>query len=145
MTMPVKIVEIADAVTAELAKGSFSQAFTAERVYQPTYDLKDMVDLHVTIVPKSRLMAIAGRNADRVDYAVDIGIQKKISNDGDIDGMMALVAEIAGFLNRRPLSNLIGSPVAWVAAVNEPVFVPEHIEQLRQFTSVLTITYREIE
>ena len=29
-----------------------------------------------------------------------------------------------------------------MSVANEPVFAPEHLEQWRQFTSVLTVTYR---
>ena len=142
--MTARITDIADAVVAELNGGSFSQAFTAERKYQPTYELSEMQTLHVTVVPKSVTTAIASRSDDQVDCAVDIGVQKKLGDDADTeaDGLMALVEEIAAFLNRRALA---GTPDAvWVRTANEPIFSPEHFEQMRQFTSVLTVTYRAL-
>ena len=143
--MKARVTDIADAVVFELNGGSFSQAFTAERAYQPVFDLKDMKDLHVTVVPKSVTTAMASRADDQVDCAVDIGIQKKLTSgdNAEIDALMALVQEIAGFLNRRPLA--AAGDVVWVQTTNEPIFSPEHLEQLRQFTSVLTVTYRVID
>ena len=143
--MPAKVIDIADAVKEELNGHTFSQPFTAERAYQPTFELADMQTLHVTVVPKSVTTAIASRSGDQVDYAVDIGVQKKLGEnpDTDADEMMALVEEIAGFLNRRGLAGTPG--MVWVRTQNEPIFSPEHFEQLRQFTSVLTVTYRALE
>ncbi len=54
------IVDIAEAVVTELnapstvlgAGGTFSQSFTARRLYRPEFDLAEMGDLHVTVVPK---------------------------------------------------------------------------------------------
>ena len=143
--MPAKITDIADAVAGELNGHGFSEAFTAVRAYQPTFDLKEMKDLHVTVVPKSVTTAVASRSDDQVDCAVDIGIQKKLGQDAkvDADTLMALVEEIAAFLNRRPLAALPN--VVWVSTLNEPIFSPDHFEQLRQFTSVLTVTYRVLQ
>jgi len=139
------VTDIADAVAFELNGGSFSQAFEARRAYQPTFDLKDMKDLHVTVVPKSVTTAMASRADDQVDCAIDIGIQKKLGQeaDADADALMALVEEISAFLNRRQLA--AAPDVIWVSTANEPIFSPEHFEQLRQFTSVLTVTYRVLE
>ena len=53
------ITEIADAVTAELNAGSFSQAFTAERHYRPVFDLPEMGTLHVTVVPQGMTIEAA--------------------------------------------------------------------------------------
>ena len=140
-----RITDIADAVVAELNAGSFSETLGAERAYQPTFDLKEMKDLHVTVVPKSVTTAVASRADDQVDFAIDIGIQKKLGSDAgaEADVLMALVAEIAAFLNRRRLAT--APDVIWVSTANEPIFSPEHFEQLRQFTSVLTVTYRALE
>ena len=140
-----RIADIADAVVAELNAGSFSETLGVERAYQPTFDLKDMKDLHVTVVPKSVTTAPASRADDQIDFAIDIGIQKKLGSDAkaEADALMALVSEIAAFLNRRPLTAM--PDVVWVSAVNEPIFSPDHFEQLRQFTSVLTVTYRAVE
>lgn len=51
----------------------------------------------------------------------------------------SLVQEIADFLNRREMGDAI-----WKKTENKPVYVPEHLREKQQFTSVLTVTYRMV-
>jgi hypothetical protein len=53
---------------------------------------------------------------------------------------MQVVEQISDLLRGKRLNQLPG--VLWVRVQNEPIYAPEHIDQLRQFTSVLTVTYR---
>ncbi len=46
------IAEIADAVVAELNATAFSQSLVATRSYLPRFDLAEMKELRVTVVPK---------------------------------------------------------------------------------------------
>ena len=134
------IVDIAEAVKDELNAGSFSQPFTSERAYQPTFKLEEMQTLHVTVVPKGVTTAAATRSEDQYEYSIDIGIQKKFQEQSELDGLMALVEEIADFLKRRTLSSC--PEAVWVSNENTPIFAREHLDELRQFTSVLTVSYR---
>lgn len=138
------ILEIAEAVKEELNAGEFSQSFTAERHYQPTFELKEMKDLHVTVVPKDIEFQLATRNSSQRDYRIDLAVQKKVTvaDKGELDELMGLVQEIVSFLERRKLASI---PTAmWIRTANEPVFAQEHLEQFGQFTSILTLTYRLI-
>jgi len=139
-----KIVKIADEVAADLNGHGFGEAFTAVRSYHPTADLKDLRELRVTVVPKSEGLVLAGRDSDLVTYDVDIGVQKKLSagtpggsDAAEIDALLELVEEICQFLNRRGADGAV-----WVGTANDPIYMPEHLEQLRQFTSVITVSYR---
>ncbi len=139
------IVDIADAVVAELNGHTFSQAFTAVRLYRPVFELADMKTLHVSVVLKGVEMQGASRSVVQHDYQIDVGVQKKLptSPSGDaaeIDALMALVEEIADFFRQRRLQEMPN--VIWVRTENQPVYSLEHLEQLRQFTSVLTLTFR---
>ncbi len=137
-----KITDIAKAVKNELNSGEFSQAFTAERHYQPVFELKDMKTLHVTVVPKDVELQLATRNTSQHDCRVDVAIQKKLETTdlAEIDELMGLVEEIISFLAKRKLAS---APNAlWIKTVNEPIYAAEHMEQFRQFTSILTLTYR---
>ena len=138
------IVDIAEAVKNELNNGEFSQAFTAERHYQPVFELKDMKTLHVTVVPKETELQLATRNTSQHDCRVDVAIQKKLQTTdlAEIDQLMGLVEEIVSFLSRRKLSAV---PTAlWIRTANEPIYAAEHLEQFRQFTSIVTLTYRMV-
>ena len=141
------ITDIADAVVAELngaTEGTFGEAFTAQRLNLPEFDLKDMATLRVSVVPKGVQIAAASRLASQHDWQIDVGVQKKLSADGadqaEQDDLIALVEQIAAFLARRSLAAF---PAAvWVKTELPTLYAPEHLRELRQFTSVLTLTYR---
>ena len=138
------VTDIAEAVKDELNGGSFSQSFTAERHYQPVFELPEMKTLHVTVVPKGMTINPASRGLIQHDYQIDIAVQKKFSTgDGgntELDALMTLVEEIGDFFRRRRLSGLPNA--ACVKIENTPIYAAEHMEQLRQFTSVITLTFR---
>ncbi len=139
-----KITDIAEAVKEELNGGEFSQTFTPERHYQPVFELKDMKNLHVTVVPKDIELQLATRNTSQHDCRVDVAIQKKLETTdlSEIDELMGLVDEVIAFLSRRKLASVPGA--LWIKTVNEPIYAHEHLEQFRQFTSIVTLTYRLI-
>jgi hypothetical protein len=136
------ILDIADAVVASLNAGSFGLEFEAARKYQPVFELQDMQTLHVSVVPKSLAITTAARDSGFFDVAIDIGVQKKVNADesAELDALMNLVEQIADHLRMKRLDDAPNA--AWLGVANEPVFAPEHLEQWRQFTSVLTVTYR---
>lgn len=137
------IADIADAVVAALnaaPNGTFSHAFTAVRHYLPVFDLKEMKDLHVTVVPKGVEMSMAGRGLMQTDLQIDLAVQKKlfIADNSEIDSLMNLMQEIYEFVRAR---GRFGQ-AAWIRTENVPIYSPEHLSELRQFTSVLTLTLR---
>jgi hypothetical protein len=134
------IPDVAQAVVAALNSHTFSQPFTAARAYWPVFDLKDMTDLHVTVVPKGVELTTAGRGLAQSDVQIDIGVQKKLASadNAEIDALVGLVQEIAEFVRS---TGRFGE-AAWVKTQNTPIYSQEHLGELRQFTSVLTLTLR---
>jgi hypothetical protein len=53
---------------------------------------------------------------------------------------MELVEEIADFFKQRRLDAY--PQAVWVKTENAPIYAAEHMDELRQFTSVLTLTFR---
>jgi len=135
-----QITDIADAVVAALNGQTSSQAFTAARAYRASFDLQEMKDLHVTVVPKGVELITSGRGVAQSDVQIDIGVQKKLAtgDDAEIDELMGLVQEIAEFIRA---TRQFGDAV-WVKSENTPIYSQEHLGELRQFTSVLTLTLR---
>jgi len=137
------IVAIADAVVSELNAGGFIEPFTAQRLYHPQFELTDMDTLHVTVVPQGVSIEPAGRNINQYDYRIDVAVQKRFS-EGDaaeLDPLMQLVEAIVDYFRFKRLQT---PEAAWVKTENAPIYSPEHMEQLRQFTSVVTLTFRVI-
>jgi len=145
-------IDIADAIVNELntasAGGSFSQTFEAQRHYLPVFDLAEMKDLHVTVVPKGVAIQSIGRDRNQHDVQIDVAVQKKHATQPDqspndeLDPLMTLVEEIADFFRLRRLQDVANA--VWVRTEHAPVYAPEHMEQMRQFTSVITFTFRVI-
>ena len=139
--MPACVVAIAEAVTAELNGNAFGQPFTAQRLYLPTFDLQSMSELKVTVVPKGITSASLDRSRDSFDYQIDVAIQKKVPSQVEtIDSLMLLVEEIGDHFRTNPLSSFPGARC--VNVENRPVYAPDHLQELRQFTSVITLTFR---
>lgn len=133
------ITTIADAVVSELNSGSFSQDFTAVRKALPAFTLSDMSALHVTVVPRAIENEIVSRAQDSHEVQIDVAVQKKLPgvDNTDVDPLMTLVQEIADHLERKMMDSAY-----WRNTKNEPIYSPKHLREMRQFTSVLTLTYR---
>jgi hypothetical protein len=138
------IVEIADAVVAHMLTRSFSQPFTPERTFQPIFDLADLETVQVSVVPRTMTITASSRNLSQYECTIDIGIQKRLEvgtiDQVQIDALLDLVEEIADAFRFERLSGY--RDAAWVSVTNEPVVAAEHLDQHRQFTSLLTLTYR---
>jgi hypothetical protein len=134
--------DIADAVVASLNAASFSQAFTAERKYLPAVDLAELAALHVTVVPRTVAITTATRDSSYFDCTVDVGIQRKVNPDdvAELDALVNLAEEVVDHLRLRKLDTMPNA--AWMSINHEPVFAPEHLDQERAFTSVVSVTYR---
>jgi hypothetical protein len=140
--MPASIIAIADAVTAELSAATFSQPVTAVRHYLPSFELPEMSTLKVSVVPRSAVSTALDRNRYSYDYEIEVAVQQKTQPSlANLDALMALVEEIGDHLRRSPLPGL--PEVRCVEVANAPVYASEHLQELGQFTSVLTLTYRK--
>lgn len=142
------LIDIADAVVAELnAPGSplvpaeGEPLAVAQRLYLPRFSLEEMAALHVTVVPKATTVERADRTRRQFDHSVDVAVQKRTEEKAELDGLMSLVEAIGELFKDRRLTrhgaSLVGTEIL-------PVFSPEHMEQMHQFTSVLTLTFRLI-
>ncbi|MBI1371823.1 MAG: hypothetical protein GC159_03560, partial [Phycisphaera sp.] len=79
-------IDIADAVAAKInaaPPATFSQAFTAERLVLPVFELADLAELKVTVVPRSVEITGSTRSVSQYDIAVDVGVQKRVSKNVD--------------------------------------------------------------
>jgi len=138
------ITDVADALVAELNAASLSQPLTAARHYVPSFELQDMKDLHVSVVPKGVVITKSDRSRNTNDIQVDVAVQKKFETGdaAEIDPLVNLVEEIADHFRLRRLDSY---PAAhWIKTEHAPIYAQEHWDELRQFTSVLTLTFRVV-
>ena len=137
-----RITDIADSITTALNAEGFSMAFTAQRAYRPAFELKDLATLRVTVVPKALELSGATRGLIQNDIQIDVGIQKKLDSvateQTEADALMGLTEEMADLL--QATGSFGGAQVVSVA--NDPIYAPEHLDEVRVFTSVITVTLR---
>ena len=138
--MVAEIINLADAIVTDLNGHSFSQTFTAERGYLPTFELPELGTLQVTVVPKEDDGKLDTRASSSHGYAIDVGIQKKPTtiDNAELDPLVLLTQEVADFFlfGKRPGGATLISPSIRV------LYLQEHLHKLRQFTSVVTFTFR---
>lgn len=135
-----KLTEIADAVVEVLNGAGLTPEFTAERTLLPRYDLKALKTLKVSVVPKGRKITQGMRIHNIDEIQIDIGVQKKISNDSELDGLLKLVEDICGLFKAERLEEYPSA--ICVKKENEPIYDPGHLRQFHQFTSVITLTFK---
>ena len=135
--------EIAKALVADLNATVFSLPFTARRAYLPSFNLGDMTDLHVTVVATGRAVTPANRTLLQVEHRLDIAVQQRLgtgAEDTACDPLLGLVEEIADHLAGHNLAG--ASDAAWVKTEHAPLVAAEHLHEWRQFTSIISVTYR---
>ena len=140
------VIEIADAVVAALNGASLSQEVTAVRHYLPEFDLKEMDQLHVSVVPAELDEEIADRTRDKAEYKIHVAVQKRVTKQDPpgldttaIDDLMTLVEEIDDLFRHKPLSGF--EQAHWLKTENKPIYDPKHLKENGQFTSLLAFTF----
>ncbi len=136
------IVEIADAVAAAINDGTYAETVNAERAYRPSFDLEELGELKVTVVPRSVNTANLARQQSQVDCTVDVGLQQRVDagDDARLDALLDLAEEIGDHLSHKRLP---GYPqAAWVSIEHEPVVAAEHLDERSTLTTVMSMTYR---
>lgn len=143
--MGATIIDIADAVVTALNAASLSMAFTAERAYVPVHEAKDLLDLKVTVVPRELTLAAVARSRDEFDYVIDVAVQRRIENAVlAIDPYMELAEGILDLFRGKLFDYGAGGRAVCIATScqNNPIYVPQHLDEHRVFTSVVSLTFR---
>jgi hypothetical protein len=138
------VTQVAEAVTSELTAATFSQPLTAVRHYLPRFELPDMQALHVSVVPRELTVQASARGLTQYDVSVDVAVQRRVPQQqvADLDPLLALSEEIGEHFRGKRLDSF---PAAvWIKTEYRPIYAAEHLEQLRQFTSVVTLTFRVV-
>lgn len=144
------IIDLADALVAELNGHAWTQEFTAVRSYLPQYSLSDdeglsnLDTLHVTVVPGTIVAQKISRAASQKTIKIDAAVQKVARTDDERDILMDLAEEILNhFLG---IVTATGDTVAKIVDVqNTPSYAPEHLREMQVFTSIITVTCEVIQ
>ncbi len=146
------IIDIADAVVTDLNGATLGMMFTAERWYVPIRDLKDLTNEPnptISVVPITIAGTLLARGGQYMEqYDIGIGIQKSIGSGAmkpseiisACDPLMTFCEEIMDFFAAKAL---LSYPSAMCTQHKlEPIYSPQHLDERRAFTSVLTLTFK---
>ncbi len=137
--------EIAQAVADSLNATVFGQPVTAERAWLPVYDLGEMETLRVTVVPTTRTLTTVSRAALQAEHRIEVAVQRRVDPEDlpAVDALVALCNEIAEHLTGAALPAL--PDIRWAKTEHTLLAAPEHLNELRQFTGLIAVTYRNWE
>lgn len=136
------VADVAEAVRAELDGGTFSQPFKAVRAYRHNETLPQGKELRVSVVPKGVKVVPASRGSCSYQIDIFVVVTKKVAGATPevIDPLLGLPEEIVEFFRLRRLAQY---PAAmWLSTEVDPLVSTEHLDGLKQFTSLITISYR---
>ena len=129
---------MSEVVNLAVAVDGFLTEYNAEVLYFPTFDLLDLDDLRVVVVPNSTEYKTVSRERHEEILKVQIGFLKRGSEE-NLDDLLRIVEKIGlGFLNRK-----LGGATCVCVAYN-PIYSPEHLRERGQFTSIIELTFRKI-
>lgn len=126
-----EVIRIAEAVAESLKK------YHAEVLFFPEFELRDLDDLRVVVVPHSTEYKTASRGRHEEILKVQIGFLK-CGTEENLDDLLQTVEKIGlGFLNGK-----FGGATCVCVAYN-PIYSPEHLRERGQFTSIIELSFRQ--
>jgi len=142
MTHP--IITLADDVVTLLNATTFTQSFTATRVYVPRFNTESGSDVQVQVVPSSDLEGDGSGGYDARQQTIQVGIFKRLvslvaDEREEIDAMMDLCEEVRETLNRVRVGDTYNAVCASVT--HEPIYSLEDIDERRVFLTVMSFVY----
>lgn len=143
--MSATIVAIADDVVTQLNAGTFSQAITAARKWQPQATLEQLSTAVIHVVPRKDSGERASRSQFEHQYELEIGIRKKLTagaseagDEAELDGLVLLGEEIIDFWKTRKANTSYD-----LFDFDQPFPVAEEMKNQHRIGGVMfTLTFR---
>lgn len=139
---PATVIQIADSVVAEINAADLSKKnINAARLYVPDFDLEDMKELRVSVVPREVEYLPLDRATNKFHATIDVAVQKKFSKGDakEIDPLVFFVEEIADYFRLKRLNSYVAARC--IKVENAVLYSTEHWTQFNQFTSLLSLTF----
>jgi hypothetical protein len=148
------IAEVCDAVAAVLNASTLSLPAVAVREYLPRFDLADLGDrIKLSVTPGETFITTrSARGAWQRDLAVRVTAIATLGEDPyeeRIDELMGFVEQVRSALEAVALPDSETwkgqprrAPLVAVSIEADPILDAAMLEQMRQFTSAIVVTYR---
>ena len=132
-------ITIADAIVETINDATLSVPVTAVRRYLVRFNQVDLAGLQVSVVPSERKDTMHTRGTINRSIMIDVGIQKRATQESELDGLMDLTDEILGLFE---FGCLVDPAATNVEIDHRLLYDPETLEKNRIFTSIATLTFR---
>lgn len=127
-----EVLKIAEAVASELAE------YNAQLVFFPEFELRELEEMRVAVVPTGTEYKIVSRNSHEEILKVSVGFLKRGCED-ELPELLKLVEGLGlGFLGKK-CANATCVTVAF-----NPIYSPDHLRERGQFTSVIELAFKQI-
>lgn len=137
--------EIADALAESLAAYEFASTSPAvQRVNWPSYDIEDMADPVVAVLPGTLETTRADRNNWEYDYGLTVFVARHAPTEALADETMDLAEELVDAIRQHDWDEA----VTWPSGVTSPMTVEvvlnpdEGLQDRNVWRAVITATYR---
>lgn len=114
-------------------------------------------ELQVAVAYVGETTEVEDRASNRKQYTIEVAVLKKLIKRDDpeeLDALLIEVDKIKGLfeeedpdgvdLNRGSLREKILGNAIWMVTTHEPLFIPEHLESMKQFSAVPSFTFQRI-
>jgi hypothetical protein len=128
----------------------------AAAAYYVPVEAKD-AELKVAVAFVGESVEVEDRASNRVQYTIEVAVLKRVLKREDVVELQALIAivdEIKGLfeeedesgvdLHRGRLRETVLGNAVWMGTAHEPVFIPEHLEGMKQFSAVPSFTFQRV-
>ena len=125
------IVEISKSVAEYLGD------FGAEFSMIPEFSRRKLDERKIVVVPLSTSYKALSRGGVEEECKVSVGVLKRIYED-ELDKMITFVSYLSTYL--------LGTEHCGAKCVHadyDPLYYPEHLRENRQFTSIITLTFKQ--
>jgi len=145
-----KLVLVANAIKVEMAEHEFCVSPKIERAYVTEIELQNLNELRVDVQPGDEDTEAADRSTIKHTCRVDVLVRKRFTADDEvletgkisvqkIDELLRFMEEIHDFFHMRRLTEY--DAAAWEGVEFRPIYYPDHLRNLLQFTGVVAVTY----
>lgn len=138
------IATIAEQLKTHLSGGSYVVAATVERRAIPYFDRKSIgTSRKVCVVPNDATQVQFTRSKRSHEIAIEVFVQAAIDweNLTEFDQVTELAEQVNDRCPLLPQISYGSEKANWIASTFEPFYVPEHMTELRMFTSRIINRY----
>jgi hypothetical protein len=128
-----EILKIAQAVADELSE------FDAKVSFVPEFELSELDEMRIAVVPLSTEYKTLSRSSHSELLKVSVGILKR-GNETELLALLKFAEDVGlRFLNCKL------ARATCVSVAYDPIYSPELLRQRNQFTSVIQLTFKQIQ